>query len=277
MTKTLAIILNHNLAEETDLLYASLEPFKGHFYDLMVMDNASDILHKSRHTTIELLENIYWGGALNKAFEIVLENPAYDSLLFLNNDIELNGENFVEVLRNALFQNNLAIVTPCMAGKANPWRQMMNWGTKGIRLVRWIDNQAPLFHRKLIESIGQFDEKLIYGWGQELVCHDVCQENNWSIGVCDYVSIIHHGHLTFKKRKFMKGHHDQFGNERSQETFQDFSARAYQGFASYFQDNLKHYQQMHQYGNSYGRDDIRMLHQAANSPKLRNLIYRLFE
>ena len=278
MTKTLAIILNHNLPENTDALYTSLAPWQGELYDLKVMDNASEPSLQSQYTDIFLPENIYWGGALNKAFTLVLDDPVYDSLLFLNNDIELNGENFVVRLREALFQNDLAIVTPCMAGQANPWRQMMNWATTGIRCVPWIDNQAPLFHRKIIESIRQFDDRLIYGWGQELVCHEVCVKHNWKIGICDYISVIHYGHMTFKKERFMKGHQDADGEELSQQSFKDFSVKAYQGFKSYFQKDLKRYQTMHAYGNKYDAGDIKLVDpKQTNTRTFRSLLDKLFE
>lgn len=218
MNKTLVIILNHNLPEFTDDLYEELEKYKDDRYDLIVMDNGSRDEFISSNTTIFFKHNLFWGGALNEAFKIVLHNPEYDSLLFLNNDIEVNGEIFVKSLRKEMFNNNFAILSPCIAGKAMPWKQMQNWGSTNTREVKWIDNQAPLFHWKIIEAIGQFDEKLYHGWGQELICFDICQENCWKIGVCDHISIVH-----FKKQTFQKNR--LFSLEKEKEASNDYSQK----------------------------------------------------
>jgi hypothetical protein len=201
MTKTLAIILNHNLPEYTNWLYYSLNKFHCDDFDLMVMDNGSKPEFIPYYTQIRLEKNIYWGGALNESFKLVLQNDKYDSLLFLNNDIELTPEIFVKMLRHEMFTNDLAIVSPCIAGKPLPWKQMQNWGSKSPRIVRWIDNPAPLFHRKIIEAIGQFPEALQIGWGQELICYEVCRDRNWKTAVLDNLSILHYGKQTLLQNK----------------------------------------------------------------------------
>ena len=45
-------------------------------------------------------DNLYWGGGLNWAFNYVLEHDEYDSLLFLNVDLTLNGNDFVKKLKS---------------------------------------------------------------------------------------------------------------------------------------------------------------------------------
>ena len=277
MSKTLAIILNHNLPEATDDLFESLFPFQEDLYELLVIDNGSHEKHIAKNTFIRLNENIFWGGALNVAFNMVLEDEKYDSLLFLNNDIELNGDGFVSTLRTAMFKNDLAIVTPCMAGKANPWKQMMNWGTQGIRIVNWIDNQAPLFSRKLIEEIGQFDEALKYGWGQELVCYDICKKYDWGIGICDYLSVLHYGHLTFVKDRFMVDQKLNIEDEIQKKDFESFSKAAHRGFTQRFSHDLEKYIRMHDYGKLYGPSDIVLYRSPLFSIRgMRNRLCKLF-
>ena len=68
-TKTAAFILNHNLPDYTDMLYESLKPYERTDYDLFVIDNASSIEGKSKHTSFELEENVYFGGGLNAAMQ----------------------------------------------------------------------------------------------------------------------------------------------------------------------------------------------------------------
>jgi hypothetical protein len=261
MGKTLAIILNHNLPEFTDPLYEELNAHKTEDYDLEVMDNGSQPEYVSQYTSIRFDKNLFWGGALNKAFELVLQNTQYDSLLYLNNDIEVNGRVFVKSLRHELFKNKFAIVSPCIAGKAAPWAQMQNWGTTGMRVVKWVDNQAPLFHRKLIQAIGRFDEALNYGWGQELICHDVCRDRNWKIGVCDHISIVH-----FKKQTFRQGRLYSLDAESQPASaphqavsHEDYKAKFRTSYFKYFRQNPLKYEsieQLHKYAGLYTFDPI---------------------
>ena len=252
MKKTLAIILNHNLPEYTNWLYNSLKDYQGELYDLVVMDNGSRPELVSSYAHIRLEKNLYWGGALNEAFKMVLNNPDYDSLLFLNNDIEVTSEIFVGALRNELFGNDYAIVAPCIAGRAAPWKQMQNWTSKETRTVKWIDNQAPLFHRKIIEAIGQFDPELYYGWGQELVCFDVCQEMGWKIGVCDHISILHVGMQTLQQKRLFKSG----GSEEAMKSISltDSHATAMLEYRTYFANHpLKfgNFEELRSYGEQY--------------------------
>ena len=60
--KVLVNILNFNLPEYTDVVYECLNPYKGDLYDIMVMDNGSTEKGRSKYTTHETGENIYFGG-----------------------------------------------------------------------------------------------------------------------------------------------------------------------------------------------------------------------
>lgn len=250
-SRTLAVILNHNLPEVTNWLYYTLKPHQNELFDLIVIDNGSRPDLIPRYAQVRLQENLYWGGALNVAFQMVLDNPMYDSLLFLNNDIDLTPEIFVRTLRDELFIQDFVLVSPCIAGRAAPWKQMQNWGSRETRIVKWIDMQAPLFHRKLIEKIGQFPAELYYGWGPELICFDICQEMKWRTGVCDHVSIIHTGKQTIKQSRLFVKNSD---GEDIPVTLQDANAKALSEYQSYFQRNPLQYgsfEELRDYGKTY--------------------------
>jgi GT2 family glycosyltransferase len=204
MSKTLAVILNHNLPDETNSLFESLEPYQNDDYDLVVVENGCSENGKSNYSTYELNENIYWGGALNVMFQHVLNDTKYDSLLFLNNDIIVHGYNFVKTLRLEMFENDFKIVSPSIFQPTHDqgfWRQMHNWNSKTTRQVKWVDFNAPLIHRDLIENIRQFDSELIYGWGIDMLCGMKCEDMGWKVGVCDFVSILHLVAQTTKQGK----------------------------------------------------------------------------
>jgi GT2 family glycosyltransferase len=222
MGKTLAVILHYNSVQYTDPLYELLEPEATSDYDLHVLNNGSDVGRESKYTTLGLERNVYFGGAINETFELMLNEPDYDSLLFLNSDL-IVGKNFVSTLRKELWtQENFEhllhtktmgelskislydIISPSIIQPykiQNNWKQMLNWGQKEIREVRWIDLQAPLFSRRFIEKVKRFDDLLIYGWLIDVLCGIECEKLGWHIGVCDFVPAVHIGSATINDNK----------------------------------------------------------------------------
>jgi hypothetical protein len=56
MSKTLAVILNHNLPDETNSLFESLEPYQNDDYDLVVVENGCSEDGKSDYSTIGIVK-----------------------------------------------------------------------------------------------------------------------------------------------------------------------------------------------------------------------------
>lgn len=200
--KTLSIILHYNSFKYTNTLYELLKPEEKEDYDLIVIDNGSDEGKGSIYSTYKLDQNCFWGGGLNIAFDLFLNSPQYDSLLFLNSDL-IVGKKFVKTLKDEL-KNDYEIVSPSVIQPSliqNHWAQMLNWGKKEIRPVEWIDCQCPLFSRKFIEKIQKFDDLLIYGWLIDVLCGIECEKEKWKIGVCDFVPVVHIGSATINDNK----------------------------------------------------------------------------
>jgi len=203
MSKTLAVIYNHNLPEMTDKLWEELKPYERDDYDLILIDNGSTDEGKSKYTTHETGQNTYFGGALNIALDFFTMSGTYDSLLSLNNDLVLQGDNFVKTLREEMFNNDFKIVSPCVLQVENQckWKYMHCWNSDTIREVKWVDFQAPLMHKDFINHIKQFPDELIYGWGQDVLSGIICEENDWKVGVVDRCPMIHHSAHTYKSGK----------------------------------------------------------------------------
>ena len=198
--KTLAVIYNHNMPEITDSLWESLKPYENDDYDLILIDNGSRDDRKSKYTTHETGQNTYFGGALNIALQFFLESGNYDSLLSLNNDLILQGPNFIKTLRDEMLQGDYKIVSPCVLQVNNQckWKYMHCWNSDGARDVKWVDFQAPLIHKDFIEHIQQFPNELIYGWGQDVLSGIICEQQGWKVGVIDKCPLIHHSAQTYK-------------------------------------------------------------------------------
>lgn len=199
--KTAAIILNHNLPAYTDMLYESLKPYERNDYDVMVFDNGSSPEGTSKYTTYKSDTNGFFGGGFEAARQIVLSDNQYDSLLFLNNDLTVFGYNFVRHLRKCMLDGS-RVVSPCFFNvEANGqchWKTMHNWGMDKPRKVPFIDLQAPLIRRDVLEEMGPVDPDLILGWGLDVFIAHICNVNGWSMSVVDSVSMLHHNSMTVK-------------------------------------------------------------------------------
>lgn len=196
--KTLAVILHYNTKHFTDRLYRQLKPYEYTDYDLVILDNGSDI--SPDNPSIRVDQNILFGGGLNLAFQWILDNKEYDSLLFLNSDLIVHGQNFVKTLRSGL--DEYKVLSPSIIQPEENqcyWTTMNNWYSNDIRTVPWIDFQCPLIHRDVVEHIKQFDDDLIYGWGNDVYTGYVCNTMNWKTGIIDKVTAVHLGSATIKE------------------------------------------------------------------------------
>jgi hypothetical protein len=199
--KTLAVIYNHNMPEITDALWESLKPYESTDYDLILIDNGSRDDRKSKYTTHKTGQNTYFGGALNIAMQFFLENSdKYDSLLSLNNDLILQGPNFIRTLRHEMLHGNYKIISPSVlqVNSQCKWKYMHCWNSNTTRDVKWVDFQAPLLHKDFIEHVQQFSDELMYGWGQDVLSGIICEQQGWKIGVVDRCPLIHHSAQTYK-------------------------------------------------------------------------------
>jgi len=196
--KTLAVILHYNTKQFTDRLYRQLKPYENQDYDLVILDNGSEI--KPDNPSIRVDQNLMFGGGLNLAFQWILDNPKYDSLLFLNSDLIVHGKDFVKILRKELAKYK--IISPSIIQPEENqcyWPTMNNWYSKDIRQVPWVDFQCPLIHRDFIEYVKQYDDDLIYGWGNDVYSGYICEQKEWKVGVLDIVTAVHLGSATIKE------------------------------------------------------------------------------
>jgi len=194
--------LNHNLPQWTDNLVNQLkrDPL---FSDceLMVLDNGSSE-PLAKFTTHILEQNVFFGGGFNVVLEYFLSTN-HEYLYFLNNDLVFHGPSFLTTSLREAKQSDAAVYSPTVINASIDqchWKQMWNWG-KGLREVRWVDFQCPLIRRDLLETIQQFPNELIYGWGLDFYAGCVAEKLNIKTIVSDNNTITHMNSLTFKENK----------------------------------------------------------------------------
>jgi len=205
--KTLAAILHYNTPEYTDVLYEMLETDVDTFNtDLIVIDNGSHSGKESKYNTYKLDENVYFGGGLNSAMDLMMQDEDYSSLLFLNSDL-IVGRKFISALRCAAIHHDIS--TPCIIQPEktqNHWQQMLPWGSTDIvRTVEWIDLQCPLISRNFIKYLWEhrtsdnyIDPLFIRGWGLDIYFGILAKQANMQTGVVDSVPAVHLGSATLK-------------------------------------------------------------------------------
>lgn len=221
-TKTAAIILNHNLPDYTDMVYESLKPYERQDYDLFVLDNGSTPEGTSKYTSFKLDTNVYFGGGLNASMEFVKENPQYDSLMFVSNDLTIHPYNYVRTMRQEMFEGTpvneadeiaslyggprvpkFDIIAPAFynieADQQCHWKCMHSYNSPTTREVLYADFQCPLISRRLIEAVGEIDADLIYGWGPCFHFALTAKKLGYKIGVVDRCCVLHHNSLTVKR------------------------------------------------------------------------------
>ena len=195
MSKTLAIILHYNSTKYTDTLYELLKPYEKDDYELIVIDNGSDLDKTSKYSSFRIEENCYYGGGLDVCMNYFLENEQYDSLIVLNSDLIIQGHNFIKELRRNLFKyNHVQLTSACIIqpglGQCY-WPQMHCWNSTVPRKVEWVDYQCVLLKREFVEYVKSFNSK--YGWVQDIMSGIICKNKNWSIEILDWLPAIHIG------------------------------------------------------------------------------------
>jgi hypothetical protein len=233
--------LNHNLPELTDNLVNQLKR-DSHFTEceLMVIDNGSTT-EFAKTTTHRLDENIFFGGGLNVAIDYFLSTN-HDYLFFLNNDLIFHGTSFITTSLNEVKESNASVYSPSIINASITqchWKQMWNWG-KGLREVKWIDFQAPMLRRDVLELINQYPIELIYGWGNDLYTGCITEKFNLKTVVSDNNTICHLNSQTFEQNKINIG-------------VQEFCRRAEENMFSYFRNSDMNslYWDLRKYGETY--------------------------
>jgi hypothetical protein len=163
-------------------------------------------------------------------------------LYFLNNDLVFHGPNFLTTSLKEAKESDASVYSPTIINASVDqchWKQMWNWGG-GLRKVKWIDFQAPLMRRDILEKIQHFPDELIYGWGLDFYAGCIGEKYNFNTVVSDNNTIDHMNSLTFKENKINIG-------------INEFCQKAEQSMCNYFRNSeySSLYYDLRTYGEQY--------------------------
>jgi len=231
--------LNVNQPELTNNLIEKISLDNKVNYELMVLENGAT--EKSKYSTHISEKNYFFGGGLNLIFDYFLNETNHDWLFVLNCDLIIHGHNFLSTMLSEAQKHDVCQLSPAIINASIDqcfWKQMHNWMSGTTRYVEWIDFQAPLLRRDIVERIRQYPIELIYGWGNDVLTGIISEEMGCKVGVTDKVCITHLNSQTMNK-----GIEDLDGNFI---TTTEYCRRAEQSMMSYMQSS-PHWQKFNFY------------------------------
>ena len=252
--KILLSTLVHNTPDLADNMlnqWHQEKEFINEHCETMIVDNGSDLDKISKSTTHKLEKNVFFGGGCNVIMDYFLSGD-YDYLLLFNSDIIYHGYNFLSTAFEEIKKYNLDVYTPSVInGKIEQckWRTVHNWGTKGVRKVKYIDDQSPIFSRRMVEKLYPFPDLLYLGYGTDFHECIIANRNNFNIGVSDNLTVCHLENYTVQSDKLTTITKQQYWNDN------------YHNMVNHFENSeyAQEYKDLFSYGekyNFYGEDNI---------------------
>lgn len=177
--KPVAVILtNYNMPERTDALCDHICKYADWPFELIVVDNGSDLVEPSQFTTLRLVENRQttggWLAGLSHADEIASRRGVeFYAYWFLITSAAFNSGQCTDPLTplvNVLLNDPVAVgVHPALAPDSTTAWDHLKWrGGDSPRQTWMIDNIASLYRAEWFDSIGRFDPSMEFGWGVDL-------------------------------------------------------------------------------------------------------------
>lgn len=169
------------MPERTDMLCSYLKYFTKVEYDLIVIDNGSDLVNPSYYTTLRLPENVQttrgWLSGLRIAdmFAESREEPYFAYVIGITSARLVGNEDHLSMMLDVLLENDDAVgVLPAITSNSDieVWKHMLTRGGDAPRMTWGLDNIFTMWRRDWFDSIGQFDSRLIYAWG-------LAEETSW--------------------------------------------------------------------------------------------------
>lgn len=193
------LILNRNLPDVTDRLYAHLRQYDGEVTDLFVIEAGSDAERVSKHCSWHAdwpearAQGLRYSRGMNFGLSQLWKESkfaAYDAFFLLTNDTELEARPTLTPLLEILDQHpRVGILSPC----SERWGERLLLKEQATRYFWFIHNNAYLLRREFIESICDadapnamsflFDGSNFRGWGSESELIVKAYANDWAAAI----------------------------------------------------------------------------------------------
>ena len=206
MNRIAIIATNYNMPEATDAFWEYFQEHVDYPHDFIIVDNASDLIAPSKHTTVFLKENVQtcggWLTGLEHAdkMEQALGEP-YFAYVIVGTSIELVPDSdHIRAMAEFLVENKDAVgIVPAIVDSKVPcWLQILDRGTGEPRRTWGIDHLFTMWRADWFNSVGRFDSDLPYAWGlAEETCWQARRDGK-SIWVHEGIKMKKHHNIGYK-------------------------------------------------------------------------------
>lgn len=199
------IITNYNMPEATDKIWDYLQAYVDYPYDFIIVDNASDIIEPSKHTSLYLPENVQtcggWLAGLDYADKL---EKSYLSYVIVGTSIELvPDQDHIRTMAEFLLDNPDAVgIAPAIVDSEVPcWFQILDRGTGKPRRTWGIDHLFAMWRADWFNSVGRFNPELVYAWGlAEETCWQARRDGK-SLWVHEGIKMKKHHNIGYKMNR----------------------------------------------------------------------------
>jgi hypothetical protein len=195
MKRVATIILNRNLPDVTDALFAHLQRYDGDATDIFVVEAGSDLDRLSKNATWHAnwpeaqAQGLRYCRGMNYGLSQLWKEKKfkqYDSFFLLTNDTELQPQKTIGPLTEILDEHpHVGILSPC----SKRWGEKLLLEKQSTKYFWFIHNNAYLLKREFIESIFNenepdamnflFDGTNFRGYGSESELIAKAYANDW--------------------------------------------------------------------------------------------------
>jgi len=189
MNNTAIIICNYNMPERTDALVEHIYDTVKLPYEMIVVDNKSDLVKPSKYTTVQLNKNAQTTGGFLAGLDYAdqMDKNFFAYWLFITSaEFKNDPRDPLEILMNLMLKDKKTYaVSPAMTFNTSAWEYWMRpKGTKPRR-VYGVDYIAALINAEKLNAIGGFRKELTFMWGVMGECNMLARKNGWHIYVHD--------------------------------------------------------------------------------------------
>jgi len=174
--KVAIIIVNYNMKERADAIIKKLNETVKHPHDIILVDNGSDLVDKSEHTTLSLKKNVQttngWLMGLHYADSLeIINNEKYFAYCFVITSTELvDNKDIVATMVKTMKEDETVVgVHPSLTKESTThWKHLLNNPIKDKQKVFMVDNIFSCYRASWFNSIGRFNNELTYAWGIDM-------------------------------------------------------------------------------------------------------------
>jgi GT2 family glycosyltransferase len=187
---TAVIVVNYNMPERTDALVGHILDTVHLPYQMIVVDNGSDLVDPSSYTTLHLPKNRQTTGGFIAGMryaELMDQSFDYYWMFITSSEFKKDDRDALEILINVMKSDKKTYaVSPAFTFN---WSAFDTWMCpregKKPRRVFGIDYLAALIDRRKLEQIGGFRKEVTMMWGVHGECNMLARKNGWHIYVHD--------------------------------------------------------------------------------------------